>query len=93
MAARLFTPPATSRAATTTAGWQAAQAVWARILTSYPRSPDAPDALLASARAAAASGDRTAAIAHYERLLIDYPTSALLPQGRRELERLKGTIP
>lgn len=93
MAARLVAPSATSRAATTTAGWQAAQAVWARILTSYPRSPDAPDALLASARAAAAAGDRTAAIALYERLLIDYPTSALLPQGRRELERLKGTIP
>jgi tetratricopeptide (TPR) repeat protein len=68
-------------------------ALWDRILKIYPKSPEAPEALLASARALRDLGDKAAAIARYESLLIDYPESALLPQGRRELGQLKGGAP
>ena len=81
LAARLeYARPATKRSL----------ALWARIVKDHPRSPEAPEALLASARALRDGGDKIGAIARYEALLIDYPESALLPQGRRELGQLKG---
>ncbi|MBL0172212.1 MAG: hypothetical protein IPP90_16100 [Gemmatimonadaceae bacterium] len=64
--------------------------LWDRIVNVYPKSPEAPEALLASARAVRDAGDKAGAITRYESLLIDYPESALLPQGRRELGQLKG---
>lgn len=63
--------------------------LWDRIVKEFPKSPEAPEALLASARALRAAGDTAAAVTRYETLLIDYPDSALLPQGRRELEQLR----
>ncbi len=68
-------------------------ALWDRIVQQYPRSPEAPEALLASARALRDAGDKSGAMTRYETLLIDYPESALLPQGRRELGQLKGGVP
>ena len=68
-------------------------ALWDRIVKLYPKSPEAPEALLASARALRDGGDKAGAITRYETLLIDYPDSALLPQGRRELGQLKGGAP
>jgi hypothetical protein len=63
--------------------------LWNRIVKEFPKSPEAPEALLASARALRVAGDTAGAVARYESLLIDYPDSALLPQGRRELEQLR----
>ncbi len=68
-------------------------AIWDRIVSAYPKSPEAPEALLGAARALRDAGDKAAAITRYETLLVDYPESALLPQGRRELEQLKRTVP
>ncbi len=68
-------------------------ALWDRIVRDFPTSPEAPEALLASARALRDAGDKNGAITRYESLLIDYPESALLPQGRRELELLKRGAP
>ena len=65
-------------------------ALWDRIVKRYAKSPEAPEALLNSARQLAINGDKAAAATRYESLLIDYPESALVPQGRRELEKLKG---
>ncbi|MFN9897084.1 MAG: tetratricopeptide repeat protein [Acidobacteriota bacterium] len=64
-----------------------------RIVRDFPRSPEAPEALLAWARALRDAGDKPAAVTKFEQLLVDYGTSALAPQARRDLERLKGAIP
>ena len=66
-----------------------AVALWERIIKSFPKSPEAPEALLTWARQLAVSGDLVTAVTRYETLLVDYPDSALLPQGRRELEKVK----
>ncbi len=84
IAARLeYTRPATKRSF----------AIWDRIVKEFPKSPEAPESLLASARALRAAGDKAGAQTRYESLVIDYPDSALLPQGRRELEQLKRETP
>jgi TolA-binding protein len=67
--------------------------LWDRIVATWPKSPEAPEALLASARALLKSGDLAGATTRFETLLLDYPTSALTPQARRELERMKGRVP
>jgi len=64
-----------------------------RIVRDFPKSPEAPEALLAWARVLRDAGDKPGAIAKFEQLLVDYGTSALAPQARRDLERLKGAIP
>ncbi len=70
-----------------------AMTLWDRIIASYPKSPEAPEALLASARALRDAGSVPAAVTRFESLLVDYPESALLPQARRDLERLRGQVP
>ena len=70
-----------------------AVALYDRIIRDFPRSPEAPEALLAWARALRDAGDKPAAVTKFEQLLVDYGTSALAPQARRDLERLKGAIP
>ena len=70
-----------------------ALSLWTRIITDYPRSPEAPDVLLTWARALRDANDKAGAITRYESLLVDYPESALLPQARRDLERLRGQVP
>ncbi len=69
-----------------------ARTFWDRIVREFPRSPEAPEALLAWARSLRASGDSAGAIAKLEQMLVDYTGSALAPQGRRELEVLKGQV-
>jgi hypothetical protein len=64
-----------------------------RIVQEFAKSPEAPEALLAWARALRDTGDKAGATARLEQLLVDYTTSALAPQARRELERLRGVIP
>ncbi len=64
-----------------------------RLVRDFPKSPEAPEALLAGARSLRDAGDKPAAVTKFEQLLVDYGTSALAPQARRDLERLKGAIP
>jgi tetratricopeptide (TPR) repeat protein len=80
MAARLQPPPSAST-------------LWTRVVAEYPKSPEAPEALLAWARLLRDAGDKTGAIVRLEQLLVDYGSSALAPQARRDLERLKGQVP
>ena len=61
---------------------------WRRVVVEKPFGRD-----LASARALLAAGDKAGATTRFETLLVDYPTSALAPQARRELERMKGQVP
>ena len=70
-----------------------ALAIWDRIIARHPKSPEAPEALLLSARAARDAGNGADAIVRLEKLLVEYPESALLPQARRDLERLRGQVP
>lgn len=67
--------------------------LWDRVIAEWPKSPEAPESLLASARALRENGDARGATTRLETLLVDYPMSALAPQARRELERLKGQVP
>jgi hypothetical protein len=65
-----------------------------KIVTDFPRSNEAPAALLALARgltdrAEAAEEAKT----WLEKLIIEYPRSALVPQARQELDRLQGRVP
>lgn len=59
------------------------------IVEEHPQAPEAPGALLALARG---MSDRAGFGAEVrvllEKLIVDYPRSALVPQARRELERL-----
>lgn len=62
-----------------------------RIITDFPRSTEAPAALLTLARSLTEKGGATEeARAFLEKLIIDYPRSALVPQARQELERITG---
>lgn len=61
------------------------------LLAAHPRAQEAPAALLALARRAMEreeSADEARIM--LEKVILDYPRSALVPQARRELERLQG---
>lgn len=61
------------------------------LVDEYPDTREAPDALLRLARTLAErEGGAAEARALLERLILDYPRSALVPQARREYERLGG---
>ena len=64
-----------------------------RIPERYPRSGEAPVALITLADALAATDQSDAAIKVLETLIIDYPDSALTPIGRRRLAELKQQVP
>jgi hypothetical protein len=38
-------------------------------------------------------GKSAEAITHLEHLILTYPQSAVIPEARRELERVKGAVP
>lgn len=59
------------------------------IVADHPRSREAPDALLALARSVPREACEEAREL-LERLILEHPRSALVPQARRELERLRG---
>lgn len=67
--------------------------LWDRVVKQFPKSPEAPEALLTWARQRRDAGDKAGAIEKLEQMLVEYSTSALAPQARRDLERLKGTVP
>ncbi|HVX39658.1 MAG TPA: hypothetical protein VHB25_08795 [Gemmatimonadaceae bacterium] len=68
-------------------------ALWQRIVQADSASPEAPQAELAWARALRASGNSVEARKHLEHMILSYPDSALLPQARRELELVRGSVP
>lgn len=70
-----------------------ALALWQRIVGSYGDSPEAVESELEWARLLRRRGDAAGATAHLEHLILNAPDSALLPQARRELELVKGTVP
>jgi len=64
------------------------------IITDHPEAPEAPAALLALAMMVSARDpDAPEARELLERLILEHPRSALVPQARRELNRLQGRIP
>ena len=70
-----------------------AEALWTEIATAHAESAPAPTALLALARLLAARGDNAAAARRLEALILSYPASALVPEARRELDRVRGALP
>ena len=66
-----------------------AERIRRRIITDFPRSTEAPAALLTLARSLTGKDGATAeARGFLEKLIIEYPRSALVPQARQELERI-----
>jgi tetratricopeptide (TPR) repeat protein len=71
-----------------------AERVRRRIVTDFPRSMEAPAALLALARSLTERNEAPdEARIYLEKLILEYPRSALLPQARQELDRLQGRVP
>jgi len=68
-------------------------AAWQRIVVEHADAPEAAEAELEWARVLRRRGDVSGATAHLEHLILSAPQSALLPQARRELELLRGTVP
>ncbi|MHB1070630.1 MAG: hypothetical protein ACYC1W_12305 [Gemmatimonadaceae bacterium] len=68
-----------------------ALALWTRLVESYPTSPEAPEADLEWARALQRRGDRAGSTARYEHLILTWPDSALVPQAREALDRMRVT--
>lgn len=62
--------------------------LWDALIQRDRSSPEAAEARLARARAAIRIGEPSKARADLEALILDQPSSALVPQARRELERL-----
>jgi tetratricopeptide (TPR) repeat protein len=64
------------------------------LVTELPETAEAPAALLVLGRTLAARpADRDEARSYLERLILEHPRSALVPQARRELDRLGGRTP
>jgi TolA-binding protein len=70
-----------------------AVALWTRLVEQFPSTPEAPEADLEWARALQRRGDRAAATARYEHLILTWPDSALLPQARDALDRMRMEAP
>jgi tetratricopeptide (TPR) repeat protein len=65
-----------------------------RVVTEFPKSNEAPSALLALARGLTERGEAPEEARTYlEKLIIEYPRSALVPQARQEMDRLQGRVP
>lgn len=67
--------------------------IWKRIRAEFPKSAEAPEAVLSWAQSLSRTGDVKGAVEQMEALLIDYSDSALAPQARRELITLRGKLP
>jgi tetratricopeptide (TPR) repeat protein len=70
-----------------------AEALWREIAERFPASSQAPDAKLALARSLASRGDFKGARDHLEAMILAHPESALVPEARRELDRVRGMVP
>ena len=70
-----------------------AEALWREVAERFGSSNAAPAAELALARALAARGDLKAAVQRLEAMILAHPESALVPEARRELDRLRALVP
>lgn len=68
---------------------QGAVALWTRIVREHASAPEAAEADLEWGRALERTGDAAGARERYEHLILSYPGSALVPQARGALERLR----
>ncbi|HMC53961.1 MAG TPA: hypothetical protein VKH19_02215 [Gemmatimonadaceae bacterium] len=64
-----------------------------RVVEEYATSAEAPAAELEWARSLRRSGNALEAARRLEHLILTYPQSALVPQARRDLEVVRGSIP
>ncbi len=69
------------------------EALWHEVAERHARSAPAAAAQLALARVMAARGDAAGAARRLEAMILGYPESALVPEARRELDRVRGMIP
>jgi hypothetical protein len=72
---------------------QTATALFAEVVQTAGQGAAAPAAELEWARLLERQHKAAEAIAHLEHLILGYPESAVVPEARRELERVKGSIP
>ena len=70
-----------------------ADSLWREIAQGFPGSAVAPEAELAVARDLENRGDYRGAAARLEAMILAHPTSALVPEARRELDRVRGLVP
>jgi tetratricopeptide (TPR) repeat protein len=70
-----------------------AESLWSELAERHSASAPAPAAVLALARAAARRGDTPLALSRLEHLILTWPSSALVPEARRELDRVRGLVP
>jgi tetratricopeptide (TPR) repeat protein len=70
-----------------------AETVLLAALASEPEGPMAPTATLGLAQAYASAGRNAEAIDRLEHLILTYPESAVVPQARRLLDRVRGMVP
>ena len=70
-----------------------AEALWHEVAERFGSSSAAPAAELALARALAGHGDVKGAATRLEALILAHPQSALVPEARRELDRVRGLVP
>ncbi len=70
-----------------------AEALWTEVADHFADQAPAPVALLALARLLAARGEAPTATARLEALILNYPASAMVPEARRELDRIRGAVP
>ena len=70
-----------------------AEALWREVAERFPASGVAPAAELALARALERRGDLRGARARLEAMILGHPQSALVPEARRELDRVRGMVP
>ncbi|MDH3456930.1 MAG: tetratricopeptide repeat protein [Gemmatimonadota bacterium] len=70
-----------------------AEAVLLEAIASDPQGPMAPSAEYQLATVYVSSGRTDEAIDRLERLILTYPRSALVPQARRLLDRVRGMVP
>jgi tetratricopeptide (TPR) repeat protein len=84
LAARLYAAAADTARATT---------LWQSLVERYVEAPEAAEAELEWARVLRARGQAQLAVSHLEHMILTYPQSALVPQARRELDLVKGSVP
>ncbi len=71
----------------------AAMRTWTLLVDRYGTAPESVEAELEWARALRRAGKSSDAVARLEHLILTHPQSALLPQARRELDALRGSVP
>ena len=64
-----------------------------RLIEEYPDAAETSEATLALARWSVTSGDKEEAVALLEGLILARPDSPIVPDARRELQRIRGQIP